>query len=248
MKNREDIIWHSVSAGDAAEFFGANIRTVLSVEAAVKQEKTYGKNILRKKGGLGLLGKTLKQFKSPLVYVLLFAGVLSAVLAEYLDTLVIAAALLINVITGLAQEERASKAFSILNRSRKESATLIRDGKKSVMPASEVMPGDLVVIEAGMEVPADLRIAESKNLKVNEAILTGEWVDMTKDARERPEKTILVERRNMAFMGTLVTSGYASGIAVGTGKETELGKISESLRDVEESDTPIQKNEEHTSE
>lgn len=202
----------------------------------------FGENELVREKEDSLLKKALEQFKSPLVAILLVAGVATFLLDEMIDFIVITIALIINVGVGVFQEERASRAFERLNASQEKYATVIRDGKKKYILSKEVVPGDVVVIESGAFVPADIRLIEAKNLQINESALTGEWAEVSKHVGIAPENTRITEQFNMAWMGTLVSSGYGRGIAVETGMHTQVGIIAESLDSGKRRSTPLQQN------
>ena len=241
MANRPMRLWHTVSVEDVLNEFKVDKTKGLSSEDIKKGVALYGKNKFQKRRDFGFLGVILKQLKSPLVIILLLAGVATIFLHEYLDAMVIFIALSINVTIGSFQERRASQAFSKLNRSQEKNATVIREGTKLIIPAEELVPGDIIILEGGMYVPADMRLVEGKELSINEAILTGEWIAVSKDPdKDCKDKTPLGERDNMAWMGTLVSSGYGVGVVVGIGASTQMGIIAEQLQFEEERATPLQ--------
>ncbi|HEX9608805.1 MAG TPA: HAD-IC family P-type ATPase, partial [Candidatus Paceibacterota bacterium] len=214
----------------------------LSEGEVTRRQSLRGKNVLKQKGELHLVVKILKQFTNPLVFILLGAGLVTLILREYVDTVVIFVALFINVAVGTVQEERASRAFDRLRASQERFATVLRSGKRRVIPSSELVPGDVVEIVAGAYVPADVRILKSSNLSINEAALTGEWNPVTKHA-EVLEKTVpITEQANMGWMGTLAVDGHGMGVVVATGNRTEVGIIAASLGGIDESLTPLQQN------
>jgi P-type Ca2+ transporter type 2C len=235
------IPWEHYSKVEIERRLNTRLEHGLDGSVIETQQRRYGKNILRKENELGIVWKVLKQFKNPLVYILLGAGILTLFFREFLDTIVIFAALLINVVVGTFQEERASRAFEKLNKSQEKHATVIRDGKKTLILSEELVPGDIVVIDGGSYVPADMRLINVRNLSINEAALTGEWVPVSKEAKELDGKNIPLSKRvNMAWMGTLVSSGYGSGVVVDTGERTQVGIIARQLGTVGEHLTPLQ--------
>lgn len=237
--------WYARSITDVKTHFGVDENTGLTPDVIAEREKTFGKNEFTAEQGITLIEKIKKQFASPLVIILLVAGVLTIVLQEFLDTIVIVLALLVNVAIGVFQEERASSAFEKLNSSQEKFATVIRSGARQVIPSRELVPGDIVIIESGMSVPADMRLVASRSLSVNEAALTGEWVEVVKDAQDdlsEKKQVPLAEQVTMVWMGTLVTAGYGMGVVVETGHKTQVGKIAESLTVMKERQTPIQSN------
>ncbi|MDP2676590.1 MAG: HAD-IC family P-type ATPase [bacterium] len=206
----------------------------------VKRFDAYGPNKLEKEKAFRFFKILIDQIKSPLVFILIIAGIITIFLQEYTDTLVIFIAVTINTVIGVYQEGRASRAFEKLRSSVKKYAVVVRDGKQKEVETEQLVPGDLIILEAGAQVPADIRLIEVKGLEINEAILTGEWMPQEKTNKAIAENVRITEQKNMAWMGTLVEDGYAKGIVVATGKHTELGKIAGSLKQEEEI-TPFQK-------
>lgn len=233
--------WHTLSKEETLSALNVKSGTGLTPEAVTERTGEYGRNILKKKRTLGFLGIVAKQFTSPLVLILLVASIVTLFLHAYLDAIVILIALVINVAVGSFQERRASHAFEELNKSQEKFATVVRDGHRVVVSAADIVPGDIVVLEGGMYVPADLRLVDAKDLSVNEAVLTGEWVSVLKDAEFLAgEQTPLAERQNMVWMGTLVASGYGTGVVVATGARTEVGAIAAALQEIDGRKTPLQ--------
>ena len=239
MKPRH-ILWETFSRENLRKVLSADLKSGLSAEKIERLQKRHGKNILEAGEDFTFTDKIAKQFKSPLVIILLGAGITTLFLREFLDTIVIFAALFINVGVGIFQEERASNAFEKLNKSQIKHATVIRDGKKAIILSENLIPGDLVILEGGSQVPADIRILEAKNLSVNEAALTGEWAPVHKDALVKQKSVSLGKRTNMVWMGTLVSSGNGIGIVVETGKNTQVGMIAKQLGNIGEQLTPLQ--------
>ena len=240
MLKQRHISWETFAPADIKRTLSADFKNGLTQKKVGVLQNRYGKNIFETKEELTILDKLIKQFKSPLVIVLLAAGVITLFLREFLDSIVIFAALFINVTIGVFQEERASKAFEKLNKSQVRRATVIRDGKKIIILSEDLVPGDIVVLEGGSQVPADIRIIEANNLSMNEASLTGEWAPMHKNADTLIHKKPLAERKNMAYMGTLVSSGNGIGVIVATGKNTEVGAIAKQLGNIGDQVTPLQ--------
>ncbi len=241
MKKRSILSWHSISIEDTLSAFKVDREQGLSSQDVKERLERYGDNRFKKRRTLGLLGVVLKQFRGPLVIILLLAGIATISLREYLDSIVIFTALLINVIIGFFQERRASRAFEKLNQSQEKDATVIRDGIKMIINVEELVPGDIVILYGGMYIPGDLRLIYSKELSVNESILTGEWISVLKEAnQEFKDQTPLGERTNMVWMGTLVSSGYGIGVVVNTGSETQIGAIADQLQLEKNRITPLQ--------
>jgi len=216
------------------------VNGISDAEAAARIKK-YGPNILKSEGEDTWLTLLWNQIKSPLVFILILAGVATLFFKEYSESVVIFLAVLINVSIGLVQEGRAGKAFKALAESQKRFATVIRGGIKRVIDASLLVPGDLVIVESGNYIPADMRLLTSDNLMVNEAALTGEWKAVAKNCQcsvlneDDPE----VENENLVFMGTVVTYGLAKAFVISTGSETEIGEIAKGVTFVSEQ-TPLQ--------
>jgi Ca2+-transporting ATPase len=181
----------------------------------------------------------LLQFHQPPVYILLVAGLISGLLGEWLDASVIWAVVLVTGIVGFLQESRAAKAIDALAHSMVAEATVVRDGNKRRVPAFELVPGDLVLLASGDQVPADLRLVNVRDLRVAEAALTGESVPVEKGTGTLADDTPLADRKNLAFATALVTYGSGSGIVVATGDRTEVGKISELIQSTEDPSTPL---------
>ena len=184
--------------------------------------------------------RVLAQLRSPIAFVLVLAFFLTSALGEYVDAGVIALALLVAIVVGVLQEGKASKAFTKLAQSQVSHATVLRDCKKHQIPAEQLVVGDFVVLQAGVQVPADIRLIRSKQLSINEAALTGEWMSVNKKVDAVSVGTPFAEQSSMAWMGTFVSEGYATGVVVATGDQTAVGQLAKSVREVEEVDTPLQ--------
>ena len=214
----------------------------LSVREAEKRLSIYGKNELEEKKPPSVLQRFIGQFMDPLIYVLLVAGVISVLLGEKGDAAIIAAVVLLNAAVGVAQEGKAQKALESLKQMTKLKAVVRRDGRLLEIDSAELVPGDLVVLSAGQQVPADLRLIFTENLKTQEAALTGESVPVEKDADFLAgEHTPLGDRKNMAYMSAFVTAGRGEGIVTATGMETEIGGIAKLIHETPEEITPLQK-------
>ena len=182
------------------------------------------------------------QFRDFMIMVLIAAAVVSGLIGEMLDTIIILAIVLLNAVMGFAQEYRAQKAMEALKRMAAPSASVLRGGAPAAVPAASLVPGDLVLLEAGSVIPADLRLTDCASLKTEEAALTGESLSVEKHALPIPEDGLpLGDRRNMAFSGTSVSYGRGRGVVTATGMATELGKIAGMLQDEQEVQTPLQK-------
>ena len=211
-------------------------------EAGVQNARAkYGRNIFAQSRGFSFIRALVEQLKSPLVIILIGAGVATWLLGEHLDALVIVAAVVVNIAIGLFQEGRASRAFDVLVSSQVKTARVIRNSEEHIVQTEELVPGDIVVLLPGDSVPADIRIITAEELSANEASLTGESLPVDKQVGVVPDDTPISEQTNMLFMGTFVTSGRVTGVVVATGGQTQIGEIAEGLSGVEEVMTPIQK-------
>ena len=212
----------------------------LSHSEVDSRHKRYGKNSFTPEHTTTVVGRTLEQLSSPLALVLVIAFFITVALQEYVDAGVIAFALLIAVAVGVLQEGKASNAFSKLANSQVKKATVLRDGQKHEVAAESPVPGDVVFLQSGARVPADIRLITTKQLSINEAALTGEWVAVKKQTEPVAAGVPLAEQASMAWMGTFVSEGYGQGVVVATGDATEVGQLASSVRDVEEQETPLQ--------
>ncbi|NES12816.1 MULTISPECIES: HAD-IC family P-type ATPase [Micromonospora] len=228
-----------MSAHEVVLLLETDPRRGLSGDEADRRRQRYGPNVLPTAGGPGVLRRILRQFHHPLIYVLLAATAVTAVLREYVDSAVIFAVVLINAVVGFVQESRAEAALDSLRSMVRTEARVLRDGQARSVPSEDLVPGDLIELEPGAKVPADLRIVRSDELRVDESALTGESVPVAKDEAELPEVTPVSDRRNMAYSGTLVTAGGGMGIAVATGARTELGQIHRLVGSAESLATPL---------
>lgn len=239
--------WHRLTLEEALSKTGSRI-SGLTVKEAGERLLQYGANELRGKKKPPLIKVFLRQFLSPLIYVLLAAGIISLVSQfitgeqHFIDAIVIFGVIILNAAIGTFQEGQAEKAMEALLEMAAPRAKVRRNGKIETIPARDIVPGDILLFETGDKVPADIRLLESVNLKVNESALTGESVPVEKQIAPVPEDAIIAERVNMLFMSTIITSGRATGVAVLTGMETEIGKIATGLEEVKQEDTSLQRN------
>lgn len=234
-------IWHNLSLKDALVFLETDSNKGLTSEEAEGRRKGYGKNLIEEEKKSSALVIFLTQFKSPLVYILIVAGVITAFLQIWTDTIVILIAVLLNAVFGFWEERKVSKTLEKLNKVLKTPAIVLRDGNRKMVFQEELVPGDIVLLEAGKKVPADGRLIEVNGLKVSEAALTGEWLPDTKHADTLSEETSLVDRNNMAYMGSLVEEGEGKMVVTETGGRTEIGKIARLVRETGRKKTPLQK-------
>ncbi|WP_447863315.1 cation-transporting P-type ATPase [Nitrospira calida] len=213
----------------------------LTADEAAKRLERFGPNVLPSFRRHGPLIRFLFQFHHPLIYILLAATAITVFLGEWVDAAVIFGVVLVNAVVGFIQEDRAEKSLDALVAMVKTEAAVVRDGRKCMIPSAEVVPGDLVLLQSGDKVPADLRLIAARELRIDESALTGESVPVAKEDLVLPPETIVADRRNMAFSGTLVTYGQGMGVAVGTGADTELGRIHQLVGEATEIATPLTK-------
>ncbi len=233
--------WHQKEIKEVFEELHSSPEGLCSEEAE-KRLGQYGPNVLEEKEPKTLFRMLMDQFSDFMILVLIGAAVISGVVGELSDTIAIIVIVILNAVIGFIQEYRAEKAMAALKKMAASVAAVMRDGMAAAVPASLVVPGDMVILEAGKVVPADLRLTNSAQLKMDEAALTGESVAVEKHTRALPDEHLsLGDRKNLAFKGTFVTYGRGGGIAVATGMQTELGKIATMLQGEEEGKTPLQK-------
>ncbi len=233
--------WHQNEISDVVDSLGTSLGGLSSQEARRRLDE-YGPNELKEKKKRTPLAMFLDQFKDFMIIILIIAAAISGVIGEPTDTIAIAVIVILNAIIGFVQEYRAEKAMAALKKMAAPSTVVIRNGKPSTIQATELVPGDVLLLEAGNVVPADVRLIEAAQLKVEEAALTGESVPVEKQAKTLHEKDLpLGDRCNMAYNGTSVTYGRGKAIVVATAMDTELGKIATMLQEEEEVRTPLQK-------
>lgn len=233
--------WHRISAEEVMQTLDTGAKGLGTAEVESRRLK-YGFNELTGKKTGSIYKSIFKQINQLLIYILLLASVVTALLGDLIDTVVILAVVFCNVVIGLIQELKADKAIDALDKLVVSECTAVRDGSRITLPSKELVPGDIVLFESGNKVPADMRLVYVKGLKIDEALLTGESVPVEKvseplDIRDPS----LAEKINMAFAGTLVTYGRGQGVVIATGNCTEVSRISACMREAEEVSTPLQK-------
>lgn len=234
--------WYRAEIAAAAADLGADLRRGLASGEAASRLERHGPNQLQERQRDTLLQKIVGQFKDFLVLILLAASLFSFVIGELADAGVILAIVILNAILGIVQESKAEQALDALQRLAAPTSKVLRDCVLVTIPSRQLVPGDIVLLEAGDFVPADLRLAEAVNLKIDEASLTGESVPVDKTDAALPVEAVLAERRNTAYMSTVVTYGRGRGVVTATGMDTEIGAIARLLEDYDEEQTPLQKN------
>lgn len=234
--------YYRMGACAAAEALTANLEMGLTEEEAAARLAQYGPNELLKQSGPTIWQKLVAQLKNFLIVLLLMAAAISLLLGEGSDAIVIFFVILLNTVLGIVQELKAEKALAALESLSAPTAKVYREGKTREVPASQLVPGDLILFNAGAFIPADGRLVTAENLQVNEAALTGESAPVEKDATFiAGEKTPVAEQKNMVFKGTVVTFGRGRAVVTGTGMETELGRIAGLLQTGVQEKTPLQK-------
>lgn len=232
--------FHAELVAKTLEALDARAEGLTTQEAQLRLAK-YGPNALVERERPGALARFLRQFHNVLVYVLLVSGVIVLTLGHYIDAGVIFVVVLANAIVGFVQEGKAEDALAAILAMAAPGANVLRDGKRASLPVRDVVPGDIVLLEAGDHVPADLRLLRASRLTIEEAALTGESVPVVKSADPVAPETPLAERASMAYAGTLVAAGTGAGVTVATGASSELGKIGRLVSDVDDTPSPLVK-------
>jgi len=231
--------WHSQPLSELTKNFDVEVDRGLSNVEVQRRLDLYGPNRLSLRPGKSGLRLLSEQFHQPLVYILLVAASVTAFLQEWVDSSVIFGVVLINAVTGFVQEANALKAIDALNRGLNASATVLREGQRHKILANELVPGDLVVLQSGDKVPADLRLTQIRELQIDESAMTGESVSAEKRLTMLDIDTVLADRCNMAYSSTLVTYGSGLGIVVETGDRTEIGLINRMIASTTDLETPL---------
>lgn len=231
--------WHAYKIQKVFQDLNSS-RKGLSKFEVKKRLARFGENKLPEEKRLSGLQIFLNQFKSPLIYILLVAAIISFVMKEFIDMGVILATVAVNTIIGFFQENKANKAISLLKKLVEYKVVALRDGKKAQVDSKQLVPGDIIFLEEGEKIPADCRIIEENNLQIVEASLTGESVPSDKNIDVLPEGTGLADRENMVYMGTTVARGKGMAIVCETGIKTEIGKVTQLIKETKEEETPLQ--------
>jgi len=232
--------WHSIPKEEIVKILKSNLDTGLSSLDVKNRTKEFGLNKISEESRISALKIFFEQFKSPLIFILVIAGTITLFLNIITDAVVIFAAVFLNVIVGFIQEYKASKTLRALKKVVKHEAEVLRDGNLKIINSIELVCGDIIFLNPGDRVPADGRIIESHNLKIDEMALTGEWLPAIKTTDILPEKTPMADRDNMVFMGTIVEDGKAKFLVTEIGISSEIGKISKFIKEIKEEKTPYQ--------
>jgi Ca2+-transporting ATPase len=231
--------WHHLPQEEVVEFLEGDLEYGLDQFEIKHRQDSYGPNTITAKKEKGPLLRFLLQFHQPLIYILIVSAIITAFLQEWVDSGVIFGVVLVNAIIGYLQEAKAVNALAALARTMTSEATVLRAGEKKRIPASELVPGDTVILASGDKVPADMRLMRVRELRIDESALTGESLPVEKKEGLLAQDTPLADRSNMAYASSLVTYGQGAGIVTGTGDHTEVGRISELIAAAEELETPL---------
>lgn len=232
--------WHHLPTDLVLQILDTDAEKGLDLFEVRHRQEHFGPNRLTPRRKKSPLVRFLQQFNHPLIYILLVAAAVTAVVKDLVDAAIILAAVLVNVVISFIQESRAEQAIEALAETVTTEATVVRAGKTRRIPATELVPGDIVILKAGDKVPADLRLIRTRDLQIAEAVLTGESVPVQKDADLiLPPETVLGDRRNMAYASTLVTYGSGVGVVTAIGDDTEVGRISQLISSAAELETPL---------
>lgn len=234
--------WHALQTDDVLLRLEAPMDQGLTGEEVEHRLKEFGPNALREAPPTSIWQMLYEQFKNFVVILLVVAAIISALLGDFIEAAAIMAIVILNAALGVIQEHRAEQSLAALRKLAAPDAHVIRNGSRQVVPASQLVPGDLVQLEAGNFVPADIRLIDAVNLRIDEAALTGESVAVQKDASALLESEIPIgDRKNTAFMGTVVTYGRGLGVVIATGMYSQIGMIAEMLQSVQMEPTPLQR-------
>lgn len=237
----------AIKAESTPELFETNLKVGLSNEEVKQRLDSYGRNELKAEKKISFLSRIAKQFKSPVITILLLACIITGAVGEYTDSVAILVIVLINAAIGYFQEAKAEAAVEALKNLSAPKAKVLRNGSVQEVAATEVCLGDVLVLEAGDYVPADARIVQASQLSAEEAVLTGESLPVNKSTTELPESSMLAERKNMLFASTAIATGSARAVVTATGMGSEIGRIASLLDAAEMPKTPLQERLEHVS-
>lgn len=240
IKQDQNVVeWHSLDADDVIERLDTDRHSGLTSDEAKRRLTGFGPNLLRSRPPRPVWLRFVLQFHNVLIYVMLVAAAITALLGHLIDTAVLMAAVLVNTYIGFIQEGKAEQALNAIRSMLTLRTMVFRNTKRIEIDAENLVPGDIVVLASGDKVPADLRLLSQRGLRVNEAMLTGESEAVEKSINAVTASAPLGDRKCMLYSGTLVVSGQASGVAVATGTETELGRISSLLEHIHAVTTPL---------
>ena len=238
--NSESVHWHATEYEQVLEEMESSKTGLTSYEAKTRLEE-FGANQIKRKRKDGPFKLAWRQINNPLIWVLIGSSTLATLIGKITDGLVVLSVVIINTVIGFIQEFKAGNAIEALGGMVPDNATVLRDGTNKTIPVSEIVPGDIVRLEAGDRIPADMRLIHQKNLMVAEAVLTGESLPVQKSIPSVNKDAAIGDRKCMVYGGTLVTAGTATAVVVATGMSTELGKISNMLGEATDLETPLTK-------
>jgi Ca2+-transporting ATPase len=236
-----DPVWHALEAGEALQALASSGRTGLDEAEAARRLAAYGPNELKKEDQASPWSIFLRQFKNILIVILLVATVLSAAVGETFDAILIFVIVVFCALLGFFQEYRAEKALEALKKMLSPNVRLIRGGREKDIPAKEIVPGDILLLESGFKVPADARLIENASLKCDEQSLTGESLPVSKDVGRLAPEVRVSDRVNMVYTGTVIAYGRGKAVVTATGSRTEFGKIAEEVSAIKVEQTPLEK-------
>ncbi len=231
--------WYALDPEKVIGAFDTDVENGLSVDEAEKRLNEVGKNEIPTGKKRPWWSRLLMQFHNVLIYVLMAAAIITALMDHWIDTWVILAVVVVNALIGFIQEGKAERALESIRKMLSLEAVVIRNGEKKTIDAEDIVPGDIVLLKSGDKIPADMRLVRSKDLRVEESPLTGESTSVEKSTDAVEEGSIIGDQLSMAFSGTVVTYGKATGVVIATGAKTEIGKINQMISDVEEMTTPL---------
>ena len=231
--------WHHLPAEEVLDLLDSNSVSGLDQFNVESRQQEFGPNSLTPAKGQSPLIRFLLQFHQPLVYILIAATLVTILIGEWLDSIVISLVVIINSIIGYIQENKSIKAIEALKNEMSLHAKVLRSGKKQLISASELVPGDIVFLRSGDKVPADMRLLKTRELRIDESALTGESISVFKHSESLEHNVLLADRTNIAYSTTLVTSGTGTGVVTGTGDETEIGHISKMIASADILQTPL---------
>ena len=231
--------WHAMPADEVVEQMKTNTQDGLGPDEIIERLEKYGKNEIPKGKKRSAWMRLFMQFHNALIYILIAAAVITALMDHWIDTWVILAVVIVNALIGFIQEGKAEKALEGIKEMLSLEAVVMRGGEKRTIDAEELVPGDIVLLKSGDKIPADIRLIKSKDLRLEESPLTGESTSVDKTTEPADEDAIIGDQSSMAFSGTSVTYGKARGVVVFTGQETEIGKINRMISEVQQITTPL---------
>jgi len=233
--------WHSLSVEEVVKKLKTDKTKGLSKEEVKIRQAKFGKNKLPEEKPLSSLRIFFEQFQSPLIYILVIAGIVTLIFQKFTDAIVIFGAVFLNIIVGFIQENKASKTLEELKKMVRHEAEVLREGNLKIINSEELVPGDIIILNPGDKVSADGRIVDCHQLKINEAALTGEWLPAKKQSDKLKKETPVADRDNIVYTGTIIEEGKGRAIVIETGLLTQIGKVAQMVKEAKEEKTPYQK-------